>query len=697
MGYKEHFIMSMLFTGITTLLLGAFVYLNNKRNKINITFALYSFSIAWWSLAQIGNVYGPTLEISWFWARVEQMGVVFIPTFFVHFIVVFLSLNKKLLLRFCYVFSTLIAILSPTTSLITPRAERKFNAINFGEPGPLYPLLILFFAISTIYCLWKLFESYKSSAAVQKNRLKYLLGSSILGYIGGSANFFLVYNINLYPLTPFGTYLVSLYTLIVAYAITRHQLLDIEVLIKKSLVFAGMFAFAFGVFVAVTLLVSQLVGGGRIISLAISALIIIIGLRPIESFLINATDKFLFQKKYEYKQVLMAFIDEVITLLSLDEIASSTLKLLDQTIHPASSAVFIYNKLEDKYQLYNSQGLEDKNIAFTSSSKLVIFLKKSKEPVVITQISGIINVSHEILQEMDQLKAMLCLPLMLHHDLIGFIALGKKKSDEEYTKEDLDILLDLARTESVAIGNSQLLAEAAQAERRAAIGTMAAGIYHEIGNPLNIINTKIQLFIISVQRGLYKDKSKEEIIEECKSILNHTINQTNRIADITRKLSNFARPSKEFKPEIVDIPQEIEETLAVVGHELELEKIKIEKQFSSGLPNILADRRQIQQIFFNIIKNAGQAIEEAGVITIKAFTSADNKIHIEITDTGKGIPQDKKDRVFEPFFTTKGQGKGTGLGLSIVKQLVWRNKGDILFRSEAGKGTTFILEFPKAV
>jgi len=140
MGYKEHFIISMAFTGITTFILGILVYLKKRKNKINITFGLYSWSISWWILTQIGNVYGPSLETSWFWARVEQMGVIFIPTFFVHFVIALLELNRKWLLRLCYTFSTIIAILSPTTKLISPRAERKFGVINFGEPGPVVSL-----------------------------------------------------------------------------------------------------------------------------------------------------------------------------------------------------------------------------------------------------------------------------------------------------------------------------------------------------------------------------------------------------------------------------------------------------------------------------------------------------------------------------------------------------------------------------
>ena len=174
------------------------------------------------------------------------------------------------------------------------------------------------------------------------------------------------------------------------------------------------------------------------------------------------------------------------------------------------------------------------------------------------------------------------------------------------------------------------------------------------------------------------------------------LQQTTRISEITKKLSSFAKPSKDFKPELTDIEEQLDDTLAVVGHDLELERIEIRKSIQKPLPKILSDKRQVQQIFFNIIRNAGQAINEKGVIEISAVDTPDGNVNIEISDTGQGIPEDKLDKIYEPFFTTKQPGKGTGLGLSIVRQLVWRNKGDIKVRSKVGEGTTFTITFPQA-
>ena len=147
---------------------------------------------------------------------------------------------------------------------------------------------------------------------------------------------------------------------------------------------------------------------------------------------------------------------------------------------------------------------------------------------------------------------------------------------------------------------------------------------------------------------------------------------------------------------MIAIEKEVDEVLALVGYELKLEKIEVEKRIQGGLPNILVDRKQFQEVLFNLLRNAGQAIGEKGKITIDAKREH-GRVIIDIQDTGAGIQEDKIKELFNPFFTTKEPGKGTGLGLFIVRQVVEKNGGRIhLKETKVGEGTTFTLEFPIA-
>ncbi|MBL7197929.1 MAG: hypothetical protein ISS47_07490 [Candidatus Omnitrophica bacterium] len=684
----------LFFVGIIMLSSGIFVYYKNKSSNINKSFLLICVSVSIWLIATAFGYISKVPGVAKIWFKIDNFSVLFISISVYSFVVSLLDLNRSLIVRSGYLISFILGVFVVATDFLIIGVKKYFWGY-FPLWGYLsIPFLIFFFGFMLISFIELLSHYLITRSPIKKNQIKYIFIAFLGAYIG-LVDFLPTFGIEIYP---FGYVTIAFFLSVVAYSIVKHQLMEIEVIIKKTLVFASLFALVFGIFIGITLLTQELIAGGRLLGLAISSIIIIFSVRPLEDFLIRITDKYLFQKKYDYKQVLKSFIDEVITVLNLDKIIQSTIGLLDKTLHPKTSAILLLNRYEDKYISYETSGY-NREITLENSSKIVILLKTTKDIFSVEKSENPIEATEELKYEMNNLNARLAIPLMLHNDLIGILLLGKKKSDEEYAKEDLDILTDLARTEAVAIGNAQLFAEAAQNERRAAIGTLAAGINHEVGNPLNIINTKMQVYLMSIERGLYKDKKPEDIIRESKEIMSTCLQQTSRISDITKKLSNFARPSKAFRPELTDVEEQINETLSVIGHELELERIEIKRDIQKSLPKILADKRQIQQIFFNIIKNAAQAITEKGSIEIKAYSSQDGdvkNVKIEISDTGQGISEDKLERIYEPFFTTKEPSKGTGLGLAIVRQLVWCNRGDIKVKSKIGSGTTFTLTFPEA-
>ncbi|MFC1549186.1 sensor histidine kinase, partial [Candidatus Omnitrophota bacterium] len=169
-------------------------------------------------------------------------------------------------------------------------------------------------------------------------------------------------------------------------------------------------------------------------------------------------------------------------------------------------------------------------------------------------------------------------------------------------------------------------------------------------------------------------------------------NETDRATVITKKLSSFAKPSPGIMTDNVDVEKELEKVISLVEYDLKLDNIAISKEIEGDLPPISADKKQLQEIFFNIIRNAAQSIKHKGKIILRAYCS-NKRIYIDIEDTGEGMSKGHLAQIFNPFFTTKDPGEGTGLGLFIVKQIVERNKGRIAVKSEPGKGTTFYLRF----
>jgi signal transduction histidine kinase len=560
-----------------------------------------------------------------------------------------------------------------------------------------------------IRCWYSAYVGYKidttGKTQDQLRRIKYVFWAFFLGNLG-AIDFAPDYGIGIYPV---GSVNIVIFVSIMAYAIIRHQLLDIEVIVRKTLVFAGLLAFVFGMLILPTLIIQEYLFrgagvGGRIIGLMISGVIIIFSMRRIEGFLVNVTDKYLFQKKYDYKELLKTFTAEVLTVLELDKLVNLTVDKLADIIKLKSAAVLLFNDEKQQFNVMASQGIKDPSVTLIRPDGIVTFMDETHGYVLISELrQKNISIPDSIQEIIGKLNAELIIPMVLHDEVMGVLSLGKKKSDENYTQDDLDILLPLAKTLAIAISNAELFvelgktqAEAAQKEKMAVIGTLSAGINHEICNPLGIARGQCEAFLLNMKDGLYKNKSSEELIDKAKDIMTKVIKETDRATAITKKLSGFAKPSK-GEAELVNIEKEVEEVFGLVGYELKLDKIEFEKNIQKGIPGLFVDKKQFQEVLFNLIRNAGQAIGEKGKITI-IVEESNGIVYIDIKDTGSGIPEDKVKQLFNPFFTTKDPGKGTGLGLFIVRQVVEKNGGKIYLKeTKVGEGTTFRLEFPVAV
>jgi len=222
-----------------------------------------------------------------------------------------------------------------------------------------------------------------------------------------------------------------------------------------------------------------------------------------------------------------------------------------------------------------------------------------------------------------------------------------------------------------------------QAEKLASIGKLAAGVAHEINNPLGGILIYSHLILEDTPKTGPHYENLKKIVKE-----------TTRCKDIVKGLLDFARPKE---PEMVptDIHELLEKCLALMERHALFQNIHLQTSYAPNLPRIVADGGQLQQVFMNIILNAAEAMDGNGTLTLKTWIDQDRKdIAVEIADTGHGIKADDKKRLFEPFFTTKEVGKGTGLGLAISYGIIRRHDGDIDIRSEAGRGATFTVRLP---
>ena len=228
-------------------------------------------------------------------------------------------------------------------------------------------------------------------------------------------------------------------------------------------------------------------------------------------------------------------------------------------------------------------------------------------------------------------------------------------------------------------------ARLSQVEKQVSIGRVAAGVAHEINNPLTAVLSLSSLMLRHLPDG---DPRRED--------LEIVITETTRCREIVRSLLDYARelPSEE---RIVDINEVLRTTLALTSKLEGMERVATEVALAPHLLEVSGDPKQLQQVFTNVVINAAEAACEGGTVTVRSDEdSSGGFVLVEIADNGGGIPAEYRDRVFEPFFTTKGVGKGTGLGLSVSLGIVRKHRGEIVIDSEEGRGTRVSITFPRA-
>jgi two-component system NtrC family sensor kinase len=222
-----------------------------------------------------------------------------------------------------------------------------------------------------------------------------------------------------------------------------------------------------------------------------------------------------------------------------------------------------------------------------------------------------------------------------------------------------------------------------QSEKMASLGKLAAGVAHQLNNPLGGITLFAKLLL-----------EEYELENGAKEDLNRILRDANRCRDTVKELLEFTRQTRHLM-RAHDINQALTRTLFLLESQTLFHNISIVKEMDTSLPPVLSDVQQLYHLFMNIVLNAAQAMEGKGILTIRSFLMPDgDKVCIEISDTGPGISQEHLPHIFEPFFTTKEEGKGTGLGLSLAYQIVQNHGGGIRAESVPGKGTTFSIELP---
>ncbi len=357
-------------------------------------------------------------------------------------------------------------------------------------------------------------------------------------------------------------------------------------------------------------------------------------------------------------------------------------------------------------------------------------------------------------------RSMIAVPLFVKDKIVGVIEVINKVNGNSFDEGDMETLVTMAGEIAVAIDNARMAedlkrsneqievyslnleamvlnrtaelekanrelkaaqAQLLQTEKLSSLGQLAAGIAHEINNPIGFINSNLRTmgeytedlirlinkyevmanairqrdydFLSTISKEVEQIKNEMKfdfVMEDFEKLIRESRDGAYRVYKIVRDLRGFAR-ADDAERKFVDIHTALDSTLNIVWNELKY-KAEVIKDYGD-IPEVECLPTQLNQVFVNILVNAGHSIKEKGKITIKTYSEGE-RVFVEISDTGSGIPEENLTKIFDPFFTTKEPGKGTGLGLSIVYSIIKKHNGEIRVKSKIGEGTTFIIELP---
>lgn len=440
------------------------------------------------------------------------------------------------------------------------------------------------------------------------------------------------------------------------------------------------------------------------------------------------------RKKYEIEQAYdnMKLLSEmgqnIISTLSVETIARRVYKNVQTLMSADCFGVGIYNpslnRIEFRGVLEGDKVLPFHYEQVEGTDRLSVYCFKNQAEILINEYakeySKYISTHYNPAVGEDAVS-IIYLPLKAKDKPIGVVTVQSFQK-HAYTEYHLNMLRNLAAYIAIALDNAKSLedlkdtqVQLVQAEKMASLGQLAAGIAHEINNPINYIATSVRplrqdmdelkrllnlVDKLTVENSnevtipelisLYKDLDVNFLLKEIDSLLEGVEDGSARTQEIVAGMKNFAR-SDVHSFQLANVHEGINSTLRLLGNLLK-DRIQIHKEYGE-VAEIECLPGKLNQVFMNILGNAAQAIEGEGEIRIKTWSDK-KTMYISIGDNGAGMSEEVKNRIFEPFYTTKKVGEGTGLGLSISFGIVEEHKGKIEVKSKEHKGTEFIISLP---
>jgi signal transduction histidine kinase len=540
--------------------------------------------------------------------------------------------------------------------------------------------MTVFMATYLLLCFERMAHSYRhprSSRELVQTKLWFV--AAFVAIPLGLTNFATVYGAHVYPLGQLGN---VLYTGVIAYAISRHRLMDVDYVVRKFVSFTASLAvvlipggiglYQLAIYVGAE---APLVIVLASITLALAGVVLVPAL---QSALETRVQQAFFPRRYDYRQRLGRFGADLVHVLDERALIKRLGDTLKEVLDVDQCRVLLR---EDRTRIFAEAYPETQGA--TLPEELQSTIEALTEPVLVGEIEAKARAEGQLLRQMG---VEVLLPLRIEDRVTGVILLSRNRDLLLFSGEDLQILANVAAGASVALENSRLSRELrrseaflARANRLSSLGMLAAGIAHEIRNPLTAVKTFLDLLPQRIDDKEFLGQFRDLSLAELK-----------RVTDLIADLLTLGRSTNVNRRD-VELIATIEPVARLMDTTARKRQVALRITTEPGLSQVHADPDQVKQIVLNLLLNAIEASPAGGEVTLR-LRAAGSSVICEVQDQGPGIAPDQLDNIFEPFFTTKET--GTGLGLALVHQMVVEHGGAITVDSEIGRGTTFRVSLP---
>ena len=698
---------SSLLASLVILAIGASVLLRDRTRRTYTSFAAFAFMVSAWHLCNFIAMATRQPLVEWLalWPAAT------IPPVALRFFREFLSepsiggVRRPARVSLAWTILAYLALLF--SAVFGPVHDRLWFQVPFAA-----------YVYGSLYrCVYELFLQYQLTAGrVARTRIRYLM-------LGGLVATTLAMSDSLPRLgvawPTLGNVLTILYLYFLSQTLFRFRLLDLHELVGKMVVLGTLVVLLWATYG----LLLAWVGGGQeglfLLNAIVASFVILILFEPVRVRLENAINRLLARQQSELRGRLEAVRRDLGAAVDISDMVRRIVRGAEESRRLTHACIYLLDSEGAAHELigHHGPGRPLERIDVVTHRRMLDRLRAGyvdleavqRERDWAARSSGDPEArAHsesldQMAQTMESMLASLVVPIFGTAEteqgpwLLGVMGFRDERVEGAFDLDDIEVFRRLGGQVAVTIENTQLYERVRERERLAAIGEMAAGLAHEIRNPLGAIKGAAQLLV-------GPDGKQIELTADSAEFLNIIVEEVNRLNNVLSQFLDYARPSRSDPAQLgeVDVNEVVRKTVQLMETYDASKKARIDVRMDDLLPPVAGDAEQLRQVFLNLGLNALQAMDGGGATpgTLEIVTTRRRRsrlgygsfAEIRFRDSGVGIPRDKLKNLFIPFFTTKS--RGTGLGLAISQRIVTQHGGTIEVRSSPGKGSTFSVFLP---